>query len=1193
MRLFTTILFILIGNSWLLAQSNEKQRFKFPQNITPADYESGVVLVKLKKEYEHLFNSQVPSRLSSSGIEYAKPFLPKKLASKAQSRQAPRAQPLSGIDLSLYYEVKITPGEDVEATINRLYATGYFEIVEPSYKYHQFYQPNDQSIASQYYLEKIKAFEAWDVSKASTDVVIAIIDTGGDLNHPDIAPKLFVNENEIPDNGVDDDGNGLIDDVYGWDFSGAQQALIGTPDYVGDNDPSVVKGGGHSHGTMVGGAAAAATDNNIGIAGVGFNARLLFTKHFADDQPLDATTYSSNLYLGMLYAAEIMTANNVPYKIINCSFGGSGRSQIIQDLINFVTLDLGCLVVAAAGNHGTEEIHYPAGYENVISVASTDANDQKAGTSAYGTWIDISAPGVSIYTTSYNDIYSTVSGTSLASPITAGAAALVWTAFPDFTPQQVAEKLRVTADESVYSNNFSTYAKKLGKGRLNVFNALTKNFPSLRASNLRLQNQLGSSAVRPGQSGKLYFDINNILSPTSPNVKVTATSSSPLVTFTSSEVYPGVIGHNGTVSIKQNPFTFTVANNVAINQQVSITITYSDGEYNDFEIVSINLNPSYIHLEENQISTTISSKGRIGYDGTGQTTGLGFQFNGTPLLYEMGIILGNSSTNILNNVRGIIDYDQDFSETGAINQVVPGERSTTEVFGQLSNSTVPASQTILIDYRSLVWREAPNNQFVIMEYKLKNPTASTITNYYMGLFADWDIAAGDGANWNADWDMGYVFPKSEADLPLAGIQVLTGNALGHAIENNQDVAGAPFGLYDGYTDEEKFTSISTFRAEAGLSEEGEDVSHVVSSGPHTIGAGEVITIAFAIHAASNLDDLIASAEAAHILYNQTLQAPTPIVPEVEACYNGSAEITATGASSFKWYKNFTGGEPFFTGNQFVTGLLKNDTVFYVSNADNAYESVRSPAVVTLRAKPIITSSGAPAICEGNSITLTANEADEYEWSTGETTQSITVTGAGTYSVVVKDLELSCESTSDDFVTTILPSPTAAFSATTSSFTNTPIIFTDESIDAVAWLWLFGNGNSSTFQNPVHQYSTRGDYEVTLTVTAANGCKNTLTKSIDIITSIEQSFATAISVYPNPLKSNTLTIELESVSPREGVIEIISSQGKKLYSETIDLFSHNGSLSHQIDVSNLPDGLYLVTVQGDNGEKAIKKIVKSN
>src|SRR5690606_39731231 len=139
-------------------------------------------------------------------------------------------------------------------------------------------------------------------------------------------------------------------------------------------------------------------------------------------------------------------------------------------------------------------------------------------------------------------------------------------------------------------------------------------------------------------------------------------------------------------------------------------ITYSDGEYNDFEIVSINLNPSYIHLEENQISTTISSKGRIGYDGTGQTTGLGFQFNGTPLLYEMGIILGNSSTNILNNVRGIIDYDQDFSETGAINQVVPGERSTTEVFGQLSNSTVPASQTILIDYRSLVWREARSEE---------------------------------------------------------------------------------------------------------------------------------------------------------------------------------------------------------------------------------------------------------------------------------------------------------------------------------------------------------------------------------------------------------------------------------------------------------------------------------------------------
>lgn len=1191
MKLITTVFVSLLFVSFTLkGQVKNSHYFRMPANINAAEYAADVVLVKVKSQHRGIFTkSQSGSKAAADGAKLVSPLFPSQLVNNARARTAPR-KPVSGIDLTDYYQIQVDPAEGIEKVINRLYATGYFEVVEPSYRYYQSYTPNDPLAVSQYYLDKIKAREAWDISKSDESVVIAIIDSGVDMDHLDLSPKLFINENEVPNNGIDDDNNGFVDDVHGWDFSGAEEALIGTVGFNGDNNPAVTKGGTHSHGTMVGGCAAAATDNGRGIAGVGYNARLLFTKHYADDQPNDDRFYSSNLYLGILYAATVLSANNIDKKIINCSFGGSGRSQVIQDFINLVTLDYGCLVIAAAGNNSSEALHYPAAYTNVLSVASTDASDRKSSFSNFGTWVDVSSPGSAILTSTYLNTYENTNGTSFSSPITAGAAALVWSAFPELTPQQVAEKLRVTSDESFYSSNISSLAYKLGKGRLNVFNALTKNFPSLRASKIKIQNQQGSSAVRPGQTGKLFFDISNILSTTSANVKVSITSSSSAITFTKNTLFPGTITHNGAISLKQNPFIFNVASNIASNLSTDLIISYSDGEYEDFEVVTINLNPSYIDLEENQVSTTVSSKGRIGYDGEGQTTGLGFQFNGTPLLYEMGIIMGNSSSTILNNVRSISSrYDQDFVEVGAIDQIIPGDRSATEIFGKLSNSTTPASQSIVIDYRSLLWKESPNEKFIIMEYKLTNPTAVAIENYYMGLFADWDIAAGDGADWNSDQNIGYVFPKTNAGLPIAGIQVLTGNASGYAIDNNQDTPGAAFGLYDGYTDQEKFTTLSTLREEAGVAEDGGDVSHVVSSGPHTIPPNGEIIIAFAVHAATDLEQLIESAEAADILYNQTLQAPVPVVPEVFTCYGGTADITASGATSFKWYHDFTGGEAFFTGTQLTTGLLLTDTLFYVSNADNSYESVRSPAVVTLKANPQITSSGPPSICEGSSITLRAEEADEYLWSTGAITQSIEVSDAGSYSVIVRDIALGCESVSTDLVTNTIPAPTAAFSSADNSFTGALITFTDESIGAVSWLWRFGDGSTSIQKNPSYKFTDNGNFDVTLTVTAANGCQSTITNPISIITGVENEFRNSLVLYPNPAKEKII-IEAESTSVSSFTVDIITTQGQKVYSAVER--PANGKFSHTISTSNLPAGMYLIRISNAR-EWIVRKMVKTD
>ena len=227
-------------------------------------------------------------------------------------------------------------------------------MVEPLFTHRTFFSPNDPDIGSQYYINLIEANEAWDVTHGNSSIVIGIVDTGGDLDHPDLQNNIFIDPAD-PTDGIDNDGDGYIDNNRGWDFSGADASLIGTPGFQGDNNPSVFSGNKFGHGTMVAGCASATTNDGVGISGVGFNTKLLFTKHYADNQPDNSTSYSSNLYEGLLYAALHGA------KIINCSWGNTNASGIAQDIINYVTLELGCLVVAAAGNSNTPRIAKPTG----------------------------------------------------------------------------------------------------------------------------------------------------------------------------------------------------------------------------------------------------------------------------------------------------------------------------------------------------------------------------------------------------------------------------------------------------------------------------------------------------------------------------------------------------------------------------------------------------------------------------------------------------------------------------------------------------------------------------------------------------------------------------------------------------------------------------------------------------------------
>jgi subtilisin family serine protease len=318
----------------------------------------------------------------------------------------------------------------------------------------------------------IDAPEAWDIQTGNPNLVIGVIDSGVDYTHPDLMGNIWTNPGEIAGDGIDNDSNGYIDDVRGWDFA------------YNDNDPRDVQG----HGTHVAGTIASKGNNTVGVTGVAWNAKIMPLR-FLDDSGSGST---SNAILAINYA----TAKRV--KLTNNSWGGGLYSQALYDAINTAG-QRGALFIAAAGNSSLPNDlipAYPASYNlsNIISVASTDHNDKYSIFSNYGrTSVDLAAPGSDIYSTTPGGTYGTLSGTSMASPHVTGAAALVWSQNPTWTAQQVKDRLLRTTDPI-----YDAIRKTVSNGRLNIYKALGGSIPNdnfnINPINLNIAPTAGGSA---------------------------------------------------------------------------------------------------------------------------------------------------------------------------------------------------------------------------------------------------------------------------------------------------------------------------------------------------------------------------------------------------------------------------------------------------------------------------------------------------------------------------------------------------------------------------------------------------------------------------------------------------------------------------------------------------------------------------
>lgn len=314
--------------------------------------------------------------------------------------------------------------------------------------------PNDPLIEEQWNVLLTNMPEAWLIEKGDPSIVIAVVDSGIDYQHEDLASQIWVNLDEIPDNGMDDDNNGYVDDIRGWDFTDTPNVAAEGDFLEGDNDPIDETG----HGTHVAGIAAASGDNGIGIAGVAWNCKLMAVR----------TGHSVAGVSGLQdddSSAAIVYAVDNGARIINMSWGSSSSSFVIRDVIDYAYAR-GVLLVAAAGNDFQNQVIYPAGYRKVIAVAATDQNKSRFYQSNFGASIDIGAPGNVILSTQINNQYRLLTGTSMAAPHVCGAAALVMSKRPSLTHEDVRNILISTTDAITDSPEL------VGAGHLNAGRAL-------------------------------------------------------------------------------------------------------------------------------------------------------------------------------------------------------------------------------------------------------------------------------------------------------------------------------------------------------------------------------------------------------------------------------------------------------------------------------------------------------------------------------------------------------------------------------------------------------------------------------------------------------------------------------------------------------------------------------------------------
>lgn len=1201
--------------------------FSFPERIKEGDFQEKTVVLKLKPKYTSICSlTNLNNYLLEIGAAPAK----RKFPHAQKPEREFNAQGLKFADITRIYQFTYSADVPLETVINTVYSMNIVEYAEPNYIMKPQYTVNDASVGQQYHINKIKANLAWDVNKGDTNIVIGIIDSEIQYDHPDLSPNIKYNYAD-PIDGIDNDGDGYVDNFRGYDLG------------EGDNN---TKSSSNIHGSHVSGCASPATDNGIGVAGPGFKCKLL---------PVKIANSAGSLiagYEGIEYAADHGA------KIINCSWGSAGGGQSGQDVIDYVTINKDALVVAAAGNDNNEIELFPGAYNYVLSVAATTSTDKRASFSSYGTWVDVSAPGDNIYATYPTNSYSFLSGTSMASPVTAGSAALVKSTFPFLNALQVGEQLRVTCDPM--STETQWVAGKMGKGRINLFAAVSGiSSPSIVMTQKNITDN-GDDAFIAGDTLDITATFVNYLL-ASGNVTATLTTTSPTyITVVDGSTTLGSIAMMGTANNNTDPYKVVIKAGTPVNAKASFEINLTDGSYSTKAYLSFTVNVDYINIAINEVATSITSKSLIGFnDFSTQLEGLGFRYmpgDGENLLFDGGLLVGVSGK-VSDNVRSSPNpNDADFVSVSRVAKVMPvvSEFDVKGIFNDAGAGT--GKLNVQVFHKAFAWNKPGHRRYVMVEFSIKNTGTNPLNSLYTGIYTDWDINMGDAAGYNnnkaatdLNRGLGYSYNLEQGGF-YAGVQLLTNTTAGfnhYAMDHNS--TGGSVNPNTSYNTADKFTSLSTMRTDAGSPN---DVSSVVSGGPFNIPAGDSITIAFAILAGDNLADFQKTADSACANYPFSLLATTTspscgnnngtATVSVVGCGSvysylwgdGQATATATGLGAGNYSVTVTNpygrtsikivslsnagapsasvsstdatcGSADGTASVNASGGTSPYSYFWSNGATTSSISSLSPGnylvsvvdassclatgstTVNSSSSLLISTSATDASCGSSNGTATVTVSGgtspySYLWNTGATTPQITNLSVQTYSVTVTDAS-NCSVPVSVSVYSLsgLSSFTSVTNATAfGTCDGSATVSVSGGTSPISYLW----SNSQTGQTA--NSLCAGDFSVT--VTDANSCSSVsfVTVSqpppVGIKESVSDETVSGFRIYPNPSSGITIVNFIIPSSEKNAEFGIYNLLGEKVYNSLVSSDSNKGKGQIHIDFSFFESGVYFCRLKTSDG-----------
>ena len=549
---FCFLLWVLVA-LWAVSPGRAQEPPVYESQVVVVQVEPGVTIVEGAAKTGLEAFDRTAARYGVQSIERVFPFLDHVQPTPKTRRNL--------VALRHTYYVRYSAGDDPERVAKVLASAPGVIYAEPMIINRLLeseirVEPNDSLFSDQTYLRHMRLPEAWDIIKGedmSPPIVIAIVDNGGDWQHEDLLANVWTNADEIPDNGIDDDNNGFIDDVHGVNYCDGDDTK---------NDPFEPRLS--EHGTAVAGTAGGVTNNGIGVAGTAWNAQLMHICGLGYEQ--------------ILYAA----ANGAD--IINASWGGGDRpgSNYIAQSLDLAT-DMGALVVAGAGNDNlNSDLYrfYPSSYPRVLSVGATAKDSRRrASFSNYGKIVNVFAPGVDIITTAVSDEYtSSVSGTSFSTPLVSGVAALVKTHYPDISPDALREQIRL-ASEYIDGEN-PGQAGQLGHGYVNAEASLEMPvFPAVRLVRWTWDDSDSDRIIMSGEEVTIQaVVVNHLADAHELSIGLTGSESYPYIDLSNTEQ---VVGHLARGDSTEVTLRFGVASDAPSSRVIRLYTRIRDGAFVD------------------------------------------------------------------------------------------------------------------------------------------------------------------------------------------------------------------------------------------------------------------------------------------------------------------------------------------------------------------------------------------------------------------------------------------------------------------------------------------------------------------------------------------------------------------------------------------------------------------------------------